>query len=129
MSSPNCPTIRLRGSTSSCHGAGKQSALPRRKQPTKSRLKDFALAGVLCGLRQMNTLSRLYERGKLHSMGRMTLITGAERRRRWRSEDRPRILAAIAEPGAVVADVARREDVCTSLVYKVSDVPVPSPLG
>ncbi len=51
-------------------------------------------------------------------MGRMTLITGSERRRRWSDEDRARILAAIAEPGAVVADVARREDVCTSLVYK-----------
>jgi transposase len=48
----------------------------------------------------------------------MTLITGGERRRRWSDEDRVRILAAIAEPGAVVADVARREDVCTSLVYK-----------
>jgi transposase len=48
----------------------------------------------------------------------MTLITGDERRRRWSDEDRARILAAIAEPGAVVADVARREDVCTSLVYK-----------
>ena len=51
-------------------------------------------------------------------MGRMTLITGDERRRRWSDEDRARILAAIAELGAVVADVARREDVCTSLVYK-----------
>ena len=51
-------------------------------------------------------------------MGRMTLITGDERRRRWSNEDRARILAAIAEPGAVVADVARREDICTSLVYK-----------
>jgi transposase len=51
-------------------------------------------------------------------MGRMTLITGAERRRRWSMDDRARILAAIAEPGAVVADVARREDVCTSLIYK-----------
>ena len=48
----------------------------------------------------------------------MTLIAGDERRRRWSEEDRVRILAAIAEPGAVVADVARREDVCTSLVYK-----------
>jgi transposase len=48
----------------------------------------------------------------------MTLITGVERRRRWSDEDRVRILAAIEEPGAVVADVARREDVCTSLVYK-----------
>jgi len=51
-------------------------------------------------------------------MSRMTLITGDERRRRWSEEDRVRILAAIAEPGAVVAEVARREDICTSLVYK-----------
>jgi transposase len=63
-------------------------------------------------------LSRLCERGYLHSMGRMTLITGDERRRRWSSEERARILAAIEEPGAVVAEVARRADVCTSLVYK-----------
>jgi transposase len=48
----------------------------------------------------------------------MTVISGAERRRRWSDEDRARILAAISEPGAVVADVARREDVCTSLVFK-----------
>jgi transposase len=45
----------------------------------------------------------------------MTLITGDERRRRWSEEDRVRILAAIEEPGA---EVARREDICTSLVYK-----------
>ena len=46
------------------------------------------------------------------------MITGAERRRRWGKEDRARILAAIEEPGAVVAEVARAADVCTSLVYK-----------
>ena len=51
-------------------------------------------------------------------MGRMTLITGEERRRRWSGEERARILAAIDEPGAVIAEVARREDVCTSLIYK-----------
>ena len=51
-------------------------------------------------------------------MGRMTLITGKEGRRRWSDEERARILAEIAEPGAVVADVARRADVCTSLVYR-----------
>lgn len=51
-------------------------------------------------------------------MGRMTLITGVERRRRWSEEERARILAAIDEPGAVVAEVARAADVCTSLVYK-----------
>ncbi|MBG0792338.1 transposase [Methylocystis sp. H62] len=46
------------------------------------------------------------------------MITGGERHRRWSEEDRSRILAAISEPGAVVADVARREDICTSLVCK-----------
>jgi transposase-like protein len=51
-------------------------------------------------------------------MGRMTLMTGDERRRRWSDEERARILAAIEELGAVVAEVARRADVCTSLVYK-----------
>ena len=51
-------------------------------------------------------------------MGRMTVISGAERRRRRSDEDRARILAAISEPGAVIAEVARREDVCTSLVFK-----------
>lgn len=51
-------------------------------------------------------------------MARMTVISGAERRRRWSEEDRARILAATFEPGAVIAEVARREDVCTSLVFK-----------
>jgi len=51
-------------------------------------------------------------------MGQVTLISGRERRRHWSDEDRVRILAAISAPGAVVAEVARREDVCTSLVYK-----------
>jgi transposase len=75
----------------------------------------------------------------------MTLITGSERRRRWSADERAQILAAIEEPGAVVAEVARRLDVCTSLVYKwrrkarggadgcgfaqviVKDAPAPSP--
>ena len=51
-------------------------------------------------------------------MGHVTLISGRERRRHWSSEERARILSAISAPGAVVAEVARREDVCTSLVYK-----------
>ena len=51
-------------------------------------------------------------------MGRMTFITGEERRRRWSEEDRARILSATSEPGAVIAEVARREDICTSLVFK-----------
>jgi len=51
-------------------------------------------------------------------MGRMTLITGGERRRHWSVEERAKILASIDEPGAVIAEVARRADVCTSLIYK-----------
>ena len=51
-------------------------------------------------------------------MAQMTLITGAERRRRWSSDEREQILAAANAPGAVVAEVGRRWDVCTSLIYK-----------
>ena len=48
----------------------------------------------------------------------MTILTGPERRRRWSGEDRRRILQAAFSPGAVVADVARQYDVCTTLIYK-----------
>ncbi|MBB4200921.1 hypothetical protein GGD83_004750 [Rhodoblastus sphagnicola] len=46
------------------------------------------------------------------------MISGAERRRRWSEEDRARIIAVLSEPGAAIAQVARREDVCTDLVFK-----------
>ncbi len=51
-------------------------------------------------------------------MTKMTVITGEERRRRWSDDERTRILAACAAPGAVVAEVGRRWDVATSLIYK-----------
>ena len=51
-------------------------------------------------------------------MSQMTILTGAERRRRWSDDDRRLILSAAFSPGAVVAEVARRYDVATSLVYK-----------
>lgn len=51
-------------------------------------------------------------------MVNMTLITGTERRRRWSHDELSRILAACAAPGAVVAEVGRRWDVATSLIYK-----------
>jgi transposase len=63
-------------------------------------------------------LSSPYEHSWLHSMAQMTLITGAERRRRWSSEERQQILAEASAPGAIIAEVARRADVCTSLIYK-----------
>ena len=51
-------------------------------------------------------------------MSQMTLITGAERRRRWSDGERRQILAAARAPGAIVAEVGRRWDVSTSLIYK-----------
>jgi transposase len=51
-------------------------------------------------------------------MSHVTLLTGPERRRRWREEDQCRILAAAFAPGATVAAVARQYDVATSLIYK-----------
>jgi transposase len=51
-------------------------------------------------------------------MPKVTLITGAERRRRWNADEREQILAAVNAPGAVGAEVGRRWDVCTSLIYK-----------
>jgi len=51
-------------------------------------------------------------------MSQTTLLTGPERRRRWNDEDQRRILAAAFAPGAIVVDVARQNDVSTSLIYK-----------
>ena len=78
------------------------------QSPSLSFIRQFYVKQELCGLRRMET----------HSMGQITLITGGERRRRWSEEDRTRILAAVAEPGAVIADIARQADVCSSLIYK-----------
>jgi transposase len=45
------------------------------------------------------------------------IITGIERRRRWRPEDKVRILAETEEPGASVAEVARRHEISRSLIW------------
>jgi transposase len=50
-------------------------------------------------------------------MGQITVMTGPERRRRWSEEERLEILAEAFAPGACVADVSRRRDVSTSLIY------------
>ena len=50
-------------------------------------------------------------------MGQITVMTGPERRRRWSEEERIEILAEAFAPGACVADVSRRRDVSTSLIY------------
>ena len=50
-------------------------------------------------------------------MRQITVMSGPERRRRWTDEERLRILAEAAEPGACVADVARRHDISTARIY------------
>ena len=41
----------------------------------------------------------------------MEIITGVERRRRWRPEEKRRVLAELEAPDATVAEVARRHDI------------------
>ena len=45
----------------------------------------------------------------------MEIITGSERRRRWRLEEKLRIVAEVEQPGASFADVARRHEVSRGL--------------
>ncbi|NJL07090.1 MAG: transposase [Methylacidiphilales bacterium] len=52
-------------------------------------------------------------------MSQMTVLTGPERRRRWSGEERRKIVAAAFAPEAIVADVARRYGVSTSLIYSL----------
>jgi transposase len=50
-------------------------------------------------------------------MGQVTVFSGPERRRRWSAEERLQILTDAFSPGACVADVSRRHDVSTALIY------------
>ncbi len=43
--------------------------------------------------------------------GTVEIITGKERRRRWSTEEKLRIVAEAQEPGAPVTDVAARHEV------------------
>ena len=47
----------------------------------------------------------------------MEIITGADRRRRWRLEEKLRIVAEVEQPGASFADVARRHEVSRGLLW------------
>ena len=47
----------------------------------------------------------------------MEIITGAERRRRWRLEEKLRIVAEVEQSGASFADVARRHEVSRGLLW------------
>src|SRR5688500_5003145 len=41
----------------------------------------------------------------------MEIITGVERRRQWRDEEKLRILAELDQPGVKISEVARRHDI------------------
>jgi transposase len=47
----------------------------------------------------------------------MEIITGVERRRRWRVEEKLRIVAEAERPGACFAEVARRHEVSRGLLW------------
>ena len=47
----------------------------------------------------------------------MEIITGIERRRHWRLEDKLRIVAEAEQPGVRFADVARRHEVSRSVLW------------
>lgn len=51
----------------------------------------------------------------------MEIITGVERRRRWRPEDKRRIVAELDEPGVRFVDVARRHDVSRGVLWQWRD--------
>ena len=48
---------------------------------------------------------------------RVEVLGGVERRRRWSRDEKMRILAESLEPGATVAEVARRNDVAPSVLF------------
>ncbi len=50
-------------------------------------------------------------------MTAVEIITGVERRRRWRVEEKLRIVAKLDEPGACFAEVARQHDVSRGLLW------------
>jgi transposase len=45
-------------------------------------------------------------------MARVEVITGPERRRRWSAEQKRAIVAESLAPEAVVAEIARRAEIC-----------------
>jgi transposase-like protein len=49
---------------------------------------------------------------------RVEVITGPERRRRWSVEQNRAIVAESLTPGAVVAEIARRADICPGWIYR-----------
>ncbi|MBV1691418.1 transposase [Novosphingobium sp. G106] len=50
-------------------------------------------------------------------MGQITVFSGPERRRRWSDQERLEILNQAFAPGACVAEVCRRYDISSALIY------------
>ncbi|WP_379923612.1 transposase [Erythrobacter sp. R86502] len=50
-------------------------------------------------------------------MGQVTVFSGPQRRRRWSEEEWLRILSEAFAPGACVAEVCRRHDISSALIY------------
>jgi transposase len=51
----------------------------------------------------------------------MEIITGVERRRQWRDEEKLRILAELDQPGVKTSEVARRHDISRGLLWQWRD--------
>jgi transposase len=51
-------------------------------------------------------------------MSQVTVITGVERRRRFHPERKRELLEEAFRPGGSVAEVCRREEICSSLLYR-----------
>jgi transposase len=51
-------------------------------------------------------------------MGRITVFSGVERRRRWGDDEKLAMVEASLAPGGSVARIARERDVAPSLIYK-----------
>jgi transposase len=52
------------------------------------------------------------------TMARVEVVTSLQRRRRWSREEKERIVAASLEPDAVVSEVARREGIHSSQLFR-----------
>ncbi|MGO4168389.1 IS66-like element accessory protein TnpA [Novosphingobium sp. YAF33] len=51
-------------------------------------------------------------------MGQVTVVSGAQRRRRWSLDEKLALVEASMAPGVSIADVACASDVDVSLIYK-----------
>ena len=54
---------------------------------------------------------------KIRAARRMEIITGVERRRRWTLEEKLRIVAETEQPGAGIAEIARRYEISRGLLW------------